>query len=334
MRNYLYGVITGKKKDIPAKGIKLFLIVLSWLYLAGLWLVKLFYILDIFRRSRFNCRIISVGNITWGGAGKTPLVEFLAQKLKGKGRRIAVLTRGYKSHDEPVLLQRRLADIPVLIGRDRVKNVQEAISKYAVDTIILDDGFQHWRLKRDLDIVAINALNPFGDGYLLPAGILREPLGALRRAHIFVLTKTGISPSTEELERTLYKLKPRALLVHSVYELDKIMDSRERQVNLVELKAKPCAALSGIADPDSFEKMLMNMGINIVLKLRFPDHHNYTAEDIDRIKKDCAKHNISAVITTEKDAVKIKHKMDYFYCKIKVKISEDEAFFDRIFSVL
>jgi len=310
------------------------LILFSLLYLLGLFLRKIFYKTGIFFSQRLPCKVISVGNISWGGTGKTPLVELLAQRLKEKGYKVAVLTYGYKSEDETILLKQRLADIPVLVGKDRLKNAQEAINRQGAQVLILDDGFQYWRMKRDLDIVAINSLNPFGDKRVLPAGILREPLSCLKRADIFVLTKSGIVLSQADLEGLLSHLNPRALLVHSVYQIEEITNQQGDTVNLVDLKGKSCAALCAIAEPESFEKMLVALGINISLKLRFIDHHEYSPEDIKYIQESCARHNVSIIITTEKDAVKLKkYPIEYFVCKIKAKVSEDEAFFRRVFDI-
>ncbi|MCM8779678.1 MAG: tetraacyldisaccharide 4'-kinase, partial [Candidatus Omnitrophica bacterium] len=241
MKNYFYRIITGEKKGFLPAILKTFLFILSLFYTIILEMIKLFYRQ---RRRRLAAKVISVGNITWGGAGKTPLVEYIAGYLKENGYRPAVLSRGYKRKDkyaprviyngknldasgleikelgdEAYLLAEKLKDIPLGVFPDRIRCAKIIEEKFHPDTFILDDGFQHWKLFRDLDIVAIDATCPFGDGFIIPCGVLREPKSALRRADIFVITKTNVNPDTRDLKSALNKINPAALIVESVYEI-------------------------------------------------------------------------------------------------------------------
>jgi len=185
------------------------------------------YSVNIFRRHRINARVISVGNITWGGTGKTPVVAFIADMLARKGRRVSILIRGY-GNDEKELLPKLASNAPVLVGKDRVKNGREAIERHLSDTIILDDGFQYRRLERDLDIVCVDAARPFGNGWLIPAGSLREGLGSLKRADIFLITKADLAGDGRDrplqdkyglarLEKRLKKINPNAVMAKAIH---------------------------------------------------------------------------------------------------------------------
>lgn len=228
MKRFIYLVATDQIKGGAVLAVKPMLWVLSRIYLALIVLRKIFYKIGIFRCHRLSVPVISVGNLTMGGVGKTPLVEFIAQTLKKKEIRPVILMRGYmqgdtsgrsQNSDEATMLRSILADIPVLIGADRVKNAKEFIKKNKADVFLLDDGFQHWRLSRDIDIVAIDTTDPWGNGDVLPRGILREPRTALGRADIFVLTKTDLAAKQlETLKTELRAIHPKALIVETVHK--------------------------------------------------------------------------------------------------------------------
>src|SRR3989344_3685960 len=192
MRKYFYSLMTDRIHTPVAKAIQGVLWLFSILYGVVVRALVLIYKFRLAPSCRLGKPVISIGNITLGGVGKTPLVECVVRFLKDKGLEPVVLIRGYGADkqvgsDEAKLLEESLPGIPVLVGANRVKNARDFLTRNAADVFVLDDGFQHWRLRRDLDIVAINATNPFGNRHLLPRGILREPLSALRRADIFVL---------------------------------------------------------------------------------------------------------------------------------------------------
>jgi tetraacyldisaccharide 4'-kinase len=290
------------------------------LYFLGVALRNFLYRVNIFRKYRINAKVISVGNITWGGTGKTPVVAFIADMLARKGRRASILIRGY-GNDESELLPKLASNAPVLVGKDRVKNGREAIELHLSNTIILDDGFQYRRLERDLDIVCVDAARPFGNGWLIPAGSLREGRGSLKRADIFLITKVDLASNKEKiekLEKRLKKINPGAVIAKAIhrplylYRLsDKADDvlkpspTNEERVNIGELKNKELVLVSAIGSPECFEKTIQRLGLKINKHFIFRDHHAYTKEDMGRIEDYCSKNSLTTVVTTEKDAVKL-----------------------------
>jgi tetraacyldisaccharide 4'-kinase len=230
MRKFLYYLATDRYKGFFFGIFKSFLWILSLIYGLIVRLLVLFY---RGRRYRLDCKVISVGNITVGGTGKTSLVEWICRYLKKQGHRVAILSRGYKREtpnlkfqipnyetmgDEPYMLQMRLEGIPVIVDADRIRAGRRAVNIFKADTVILDDGFQQWRIAKDLEIVTIDATRPFGNGQLLPRGILREPLSSLARADILVLTKTNLSHKTSGIREALYSWSPKASVFESSHE--------------------------------------------------------------------------------------------------------------------
>ncbi|MBU1486730.1 tetraacyldisaccharide 4'-kinase, partial [bacterium] len=290
-----------------------------------LFLREFLYRAGVFTSKRLSAKVISIGNITLGGTGKTPAVMALAKKLQGEGRKVAVLLRGYKGRlenkggvvsdgsslllnpreagDEAYLLAKRLPKIPVLVGKNRIKSGKAAINKFGVDVLILDDGFQHRRLARDLDIVLIDAANPFGAGRLFPSGILREPLSALSRADVFLLTRTDEAADYKKIRERLLKINPSALIIESVHKPISILDKEGKGHPLTIIKGKKVLALSGIGHPESFEMMLKNLGAKGAVCLRYPDHHSYSQRDIEEIKEKSKE--VELIISTEKDKVRL-----------------------------
>ena len=342
---------TDKYKGIIAAAIKCFLFALSLIY--GLIVNALVFVNGL-RRRRLDCRVVSVGNITLGGTGKTTLVEYIAVYLKSKGHKIAVLSRGYKRKaglksfgpnspqamgDEAYMLSKKLSGIPVLVDTDRIRSANAAIGDYGADTVILDDGFQQWRINKDLEVVTINAANPFGNGCLIPRGILREGLSALKRADIFVLAKTNLSTEQGLAEKALKKYNPRALIVKSIHQAEGFYDIKNPQKILSKdaLKGQTVALFCGIGDPGSFEGLIVGLGIRIGLSFRFPDHHAYTAQDLEKIIHDCGTKNINTVITTDKDASRCDFALFATYLvsvlvlRIRLEITENaDGFHNRL----
>jgi len=303
---------------------------------------------------RLNCKVISVGNITLGGTGKTSLVALIAKYLKQKGHKVAVLSRGYKRKvtsyklqvtsyktmgDEPYMLKMNLGDVPVVVDTDRIQAAKLAIRDYGVDTVILDDGLQQWRIKKDLEIVTIDATCPFGNRKLIPRGILREPLSSLKRADVFILTKTNLNPDNQDIKDLLSSINPQSLIVESTHSPLGFYRLREKDefLRLEALKGEAVTLISGIADPDSFENLIASLGINIGLAFRFPDHHNYSKEELDRVIKNSKDKNIGTIITTEKDAARIRslqltaYSLQLLYLRIELKMTKDEqGFYNRL----
>jgi len=344
----------GKRESFRAVSFwKLIFSALSYLFLLVYYLRVLLHRWGFIKTKKLKARVISVGNITLGGTGKTPLVIYLGERLREKDVNFAILTRGYRrksrkmielkdqefswkeAGDEPYLLSGKLPNVPLFIHKNRVEAGREALSKHSVGMLILDDGFQHWRLHRDVDIVVIDCLNPFGAGRLFPAGYLREPLTALRRADVFVLNRVDQAANIEEITKVLNRYNPGALRVESVYLLDSIRNSSDRSlVDTEALKGKRVVALSGIANPFSFEKTLNSSGIKIVKHFKFPDHFPYTEEDIVKLQRDSLNLGTEAILTTEKDAVRIPGisplRIPVHVVNVRLKITKGEEDFWRV----
>lgn len=333
MRDYLYNLATERCGGLIASAIKFPLFILSLIYGAIVRILILFY---CFNPRRLRCKVISVGNITLGGTGKTSLVEYIANYVKQQGRKVAILTRGYKRKitsydlgvasyekmgDEPFMLAKKLGDIPVIVDADRIRSAKKAVEDYQVDTVILDDGFQQWRIIKDLEIVTIDSTDPFGNRHLLPRGILREPLSSLRRADILVLTKTNLNPDTVDLQDVLSRINPSALIVESIHQplgFYKI-NQPDELLNVEILKGGTVTLVSGIGEPDSFENLIISLGINIGPAFRFPDHHCYSEKDLKKITEASQNKNVDAVVTTEKDAVRLSQTSD-LSCQLSVLV--------------
>jgi len=276
------------------------------------------------------------------------LVEYLANFLKREGKQIAILSRGYAQgqnlNDEPEMLKDNLKDIPIIVDKDRVRAIQRAIRDYKVDTVILDDGFQQWRIKKDLEIVTIDVTNPFGNGKLIPRGILREPLDGLKRAQIIVLTKTNlINPikqkeTLRDLKIFFKKINPSFSIFEAEYiPLGFYKLNQKELISSSFFKDKKVILFSGIAEPDYFKELILNMDIAVKEHIVFPDHHFYRKIDLEKIKAEGKRNNTSIFITTQKDAVRLKDfdflDMEIYVLKITLKINEEENFFKRILSI-
>ncbi|MFA5062704.1 MAG: tetraacyldisaccharide 4'-kinase [Candidatus Omnitrophota bacterium] len=345
MKEYLYNLATDKYRGFPASFLQFFLLLASFLYGIIIRGLVLFYKL---RPAQLSCKVISIGNITLGGTGKTSLVEFVSRYLKAKGHNVAVLSRGYnrlgqEMGDEPSMLSKSLGDIPVIVGHNRIKGAQRAIKEYAVDTVILDDGMQQWRIKKNLEIVTISSKQGFGNRHMLPRGILRQPLSSLGEADIFVLTKTDLSGSLAGIKGYLSKVNPQALIVESVHEALGFyaINNPDEIFSLNHLKGKDVVLFSGIGDPDSFNKLIANLGVNIGLDLIFDDHHNYSEEDLTNIASRAQTLSLNIIITTEKDAARLSEEklkplkgFQVLVLRVALKITKnEEPFFARLLSL-
>jgi tetraacyldisaccharide 4'-kinase len=315
---------------------------LSHLYLAIIQLRLFLYAKGVFRHHTLGCQVISIGNLTVGGTGKTPVVEIFARELQKEGRRVAILSRGYKkenpplyrriiatlngrkthnyprvvsdgkslllnsamSGDEPYMLASNLPDVCVLVDKNRVRSGRYAISRLGCDTLILDDGFQYLALRHRVEIVLVDRTNPFGNGYLLPRGLLREPVTNIKRANYIFITKCEPT-GAPEIKAKLKKMNPNAEIIeccHSPRYLKNVYSSEK--LELAWLQNRKIVALSGIAAPAGFENELSARGAKIVEKIRFEDHHRYTQQEIIEIINKSKTLGAEAIITTEKDAVR------------------------------
>ncbi len=329
----------------------------SWLY--G-WVGRirlLLYRRGWLKQERLTARVVSVGNVTVGGTGKTPLIVYLAGKLKERNRKVAILTRGYKREnremveltadnratldwqdvgDEPYLLAGRLSDVPVMVGKNRAVSGKRAIERYGSEILLLDDGFQHLKVFRDLDIVVIDSADPFGNGRLLPAGILREPMNSLRRADVFVLTKTDQTSDTDELIRILKAHNPRAPVVESVHRVSGMVELLEGSpVSPRDVEGKDVLLFSGIGNPRSFEKTVEQLNVNILGHRIFPDHFAYRRQDAESLILQAQSLGAGIIVTTEKDSVRIplikRPGISFYVLKIDLEITgTEESLVDRV----
>lgn len=315
----------------------------AFLYFIIIFVRNVFYDFNIFRKHKISAKVVSVGNITWGGTGKTPVVAFIAELVTRKSRRASILIRGY-GNDESELLPKLTSNVLVLTGKDRVKTGVEAIENHLSDTVILDDGFQYRRLKRDLDIVCLDAVKPFGNGWVIPAGILREGLGSLKRADVFLITKSDLVSDKDKLERLEKKLKSInsgaviAKAIHRPLYFYKILDGEK--VNIGTLQNRELALVSAIGSPGCFEKTILRLGLKVNKHFVFRDHHLYVKDDMDKVNDYCNKNNIDTVISTEKDAVKLKnlkftaYSLQLLALKVRLEIIEnEEGFHSRLFGI-
>lgn len=329
--------------DRPVRYLLFFLMLLSRIYRSAIQLRLWCYSHRILRHHTLGCQVISVGNLTVGGTGKTPVVEIFARELQQAGRRVAILSRGYKkakpplpqrifnkftlaekrdpprvvsngkellldsrmSGDEPYMLASNLPNVSVLVDRDRVKSGRYAINRLNCDTLVLDDGFQYLSLKPRVQIVLVDMTNPFGNENVLPRGILREPVKNIRRADFIFITKSDgrhAGPIIKQIRE--YNASAEIIECRHCPRFLKNVITADRQ-ELDMLKDSKVVALSGIAAPDGFEKSLESFGATILERFRFADHHRYSQQELINIINAASKAGAEAIITTEKDAVRL-----------------------------
>ncbi|MDF3129938.1 tetraacyldisaccharide 4'-kinase [Kiritimatiellaeota bacterium B1221] len=344
---YLLDVVDGTRRGTGAALLRLTLGGLSYVFTSIVQTRLWGYRIGLLKHHTLGCQVVSVGNLTVGGTGKTPVVELLARSLAENGRRVAILSRGYKkkkkkrgfkrrlkdlmlgrvdveasllvsdgeslkvepmfSGDEPYMLAKNLPGVAVIVGKDRVSSGRHAIRKLKCDTLILDDGFQHLALKHRLDIVLVDRTNPFDNGRTLPRGLLREPIRNIKRAGFIFITKSN-GDGAVELSTRLRELNPTAEISecrHCPRFLKYLFE--DMQEDLSWLKGKKVMALSGIAVPGGFERELVIHGAMVEEHITFADHHRYSLQEILDIVERAKELNVDAIITTEKDAVRIPH---------------------------
>jgi len=292
--------------------LRLMLTPTSWAFAAGAEARYLLYRLGVFTRHRVPCPVVSVGNLTVGGTGKTPLVEWVVRELRLLGLHPVVLSRGYGAAedevpDEIATLMKNLPDLRTVRDPDRVRGVLTAIERHCAEVVVLDDGFQHHRLARTLDIVTLDATSPFGGGHCLPRGTLREPVRALRRAGAVVVTRSDqVSPQKlDAILRRLRRLAPRAATgtaVHSPEAVRLLAGGEPRQP--ATLSGESVYAVSGIGNPCAFEGTLESLGARLVGRARLMDHHTYDEEELARLGREAERAGADLLVTTQKDAVK------------------------------
>jgi tetraacyldisaccharide 4'-kinase len=349
-------ILFKREKSLGERMVLFPLYLLSLPYEGVVRIRSFFYSLGLLNRKTLPCPVISVGNITVGGTGKTPLTMTLAKGLLDRGIQVAILSRGYKgkkttepvvsdgktiflspeeSGDEPFLMAQACQGIPVLIGKDRFVNGQIALQRFGIKGLLLDDGYQYLPLYRDIDILLIDSRIGFGDYHLLPRGILREPISHLRRSHLFILTKAEDAETYQLLEKKICEIHPSLQVFHSEYEPVGLVGPNGEQEELHHLRGKKILALSGIADPNYFSSLLRKCGMKIVHEVVFPDHHLYTNKDLSFIVE--KRKGIDCIVTTEKDMVKLKklnlNHLPLRALRIEMKIGEEKEFYQKVLEI-
>ena len=261
---------------------------------------------------RAGVPVVCVGNLTLGGTGKTPMIAYLARWFTERGVRVAIVSRGYKSadgsaNDEALELAQRLPDVPHVQNADRVAGAQTAIEQHSAEMILLDDGFQHRRLQRDLDLVMIDALEPYGFDHVFPRGTLREPLTGLRRAKVVALSRANLIDQTERraIRDRLEPLALDAVWIEVAHMPQALISTSGARADLSTLTGKKIAAFCGIGNPQGFQATLEQLGYDICGFRAFADHHAYTASDITSLAVWADEQNADALVCTHKDLVKI-----------------------------
>ena len=370
LERYLVRLIQekGDDKDQPA-GMNFLLAVLkglSFLFAAAVAIRYFLYRIGLLRRYPLGIQVISIGNVTAGGTGKTPVTEIFARTLAAEGRKVAILSRGYRRKeapwwkrmftqviepplvvsdgrhvlldaatggDEPYMLASNLPGVAVVVDRNRVKAGRYAIKRLGCDTLILDDGFQYQRLKHSVEVVLVDSTNPFGNGNILPRGILREPVRHLKRADIIFLTKCrgDVSVVREEVRR--YNTTAEIVECNHVPKSLRDVWSRE-EYPLEWLGGKTTCTLSGIASPKGFENSLRRLGAKVVWCERYADHHRYDSSEILYALNRSADMGADALVTTEKDAVRFPRlettPVRCLYLRIAIEILSGAESFDSI----
>lgn len=364
-------VIYDKRQGRKAKVMGLFLGAMSHLYGAIVWLRYALYDHRVFRSQPLGCLVVVVGNLTVGGTGKTPIVERIARTLRDRGRSVGILSRGYKSKkepawkkglrwithgkdpdpkvvsdgvrvlldstlagDEPYMLAKNLPGVVVVVDKNRVKAGAYAIKKFGVDTLILDDGFQYRPLKGRLNLVLIDKTNPFGNGQLLPRGILRESINNIRRASYIFITKSD-GRSDSELRETILRHNPEVDIIECTHRPTRLckVGQENLSLDLEFLRDLPIACFSGIAVPESFERFLRQLGSRILHKEHFIDHHRFSAYELDQLYSKAAAAGATHMITTEKDAARLDldfvPPIETWYLRLEIEIYEGTEDFEQ-----
>ncbi len=362
LETFVLQVIFEERRGKRAALVRTLLYLLSRLFEFLVGSRRFLYNWRLLRDSTLGVQVIAIGNLTVGGTGKTPVVEKFARELQNQGRTVAILSRGYRSKppplskrlwnklllrdtsnpprivsdgksllldsesagDEPYMLASNLKDVIVLVDKDRVKSGRYAIEKYGCDTLLLDDGFQYWKLAgRRRDIVLIDFQQPFGNEYLLPRGTLREPPSHLARASTIFITKSN--GDTKALRARIAKLNPTAGIIeciHAPLYFEDLFTGQQQGLDFI--KGKKLAAFSGIAQPESFEESLRKLGGELVYSKRFADHHRFTQQEVLNCINRAKKRQASIILTTQKDAVRFpkldRRDLPIYFMRVEIKI--------------
>src|SRR5882724_5058995 len=362
LETFFLEVVFEERQDFKAKSARVILFGGSKLYQVAVKLRRWLYNVRIFRDKTLGVQVIAIGNLTVGGTGKTPVVEKFARELRDAGRNVAILSRGYRSKpkpfhewllnkillredatpprvvsdgksllldsemagDEPYMLASNLKDVVVLVDKDRVKSGRYAIEKFGCDTLLLDDGFQYWKLRgRRQDIVLVDRQQPFGNERLLPRGTLREPPSHLSRANTIFITKSD--GNTEALRQRITQYNPTAGIIECIHHplyFEDVFTGQQHGLDLI--RGRKVATLSGIAQPESFEESLPTLGGTVVYTKRFADHHRFTQQEILNAINRGKKRQAEFIVTTQKDAVRFpkidRRDLPIYFMRVEIKI--------------
>jgi tetraacyldisaccharide 4'-kinase len=337
-------VVYGRRKGLGAQLLGAFLLGLSWIFEVLVRLRLWLYRHRLFRDTPLGCKVVVVGNLTVGGTGKTPVVLKMAQVLASRGRKVAILSRGYKgasdsmpkrfwrwltqgsrpdplvvsdgktvlvgpdeAGDEPYMLACNLCreGVVVIVDRNRVEGGRFALRRFGVDTILLDDGLQYLSLRGQINLLLVDSHDPFGNGHLLPRGILREPVANLSRADYVFVTKSSGPPSAE-LTTLIRRHNPKAEIIACAHQAVELIEvDGPGRFTMDTLKDRRVACFSGIATPERFEETLLGEGALLVARRRFLDHHAFNDEDLDEVLDQALRAKAEMIVTTEKDAVRL-----------------------------
>lgn len=362
IETFVLEVIFEQRRGKRAAVARTVLFAFSKVYQAAIKLRRFLYDVRILRDSTLGVQVITIGNLTVGGTGKTPVVEKFARELTDQGRKVAILSRGYRSKppplanrlvnklllrddrtpprvvsdgknllldsetagDEPHMLASNLKDVVVLVDKDRVKSGRYAIEKFGCDILLLDDGFQYWKLAgRRRDIVLVDYQQPFGNEHLLPRGTLREPPDHLSRADTIFITK--VDGDTASLRARIQRCNPTAGIIECVHRplyFENVFTGE--RVGLELLKGRRVATLSGIAQPESFEQGVTKLGADLVYTKRFADHHRFRQQEILNVINRAKKRQAEFIITTQKDAVRFpkldRRDLPMYFMRVEINI--------------
>jgi tetraacyldisaccharide 4'-kinase len=362
VETFVLEVILSERRGKRATLLRGVLFLLSKIFALLVKTRRFLYNVRIWRDSTLGVQVIAIGNLTVGGTGKTPVVEKFARELQEQGRTVAILSRGYRSKpapmserllnkilfredstpprvvsdgksllldsetagDEPYMLASNLKDVVVLVDKDRVKSGRYAIEKFGCDTLLLDDGFQYWKLRgRRHDVVLVDCQQPFGNEYMLPRGTLREPPSHLARASTIFITKSD--GKTDALRQRITQFNSRAGIIECIHQplyFEDVFTGERHGLEL--LQQKKIASLSGIAQPESFEQSLIRLGAELVYSKRFADHHRFTQQEILNVINRGKKRQAQAIITTQKDAVRFpkidRRDLPFYFMRVEIRI--------------
>lgn len=306
------GMVSGRRRGAWPALARLGLSILSLPYAIAVRLRNSAFERGFLQSYAAQIPVVSIGNLTLGGTGKTPAVEYVARYYREQDRRVAILSRGYGAragrNDEALVLESLLPDVPHLQGKDRVALARMAWEELESEILVLDDGFQHRRLRRNLDVVLIDATNPWGYGWIFPRGLLREPKGGLRRAQLALLTRCDqVSP--EQLARLRVEVRniaPGLPMTESRHVPQRLVNAEAAEADLDAIAGKPVGAFCGIGNPEGFRRTLVDLGAHVQAWRVFPDHHPYHANDVDELRQWARELPGEAwLLTTQKDLVKV-----------------------------